>query len=236
MVEVIQMEHGVYDSRARLFLKFPYDNEVINLVKTLPQAKWSHSKKAWHISYYPDLAWRVINLFALKGVKVNYVNEKTPLPLPDPPQPKKTYERLGNLNESSIAKIKEFKRWMLSRRYSENTISTYTDALTTFLRFFSYKEICTISNEDIVTFNNDYILANGYSSSFQNQVVNSIKLFFKTVESKDLQAEFIYRPKREKTLPNVLSKEEVKLILEALSNIKHKAMLSLPRWIKILKK
>lgn len=37
----------------------------------------------------------------------------------------------------------------------------------------------------------------------------------------------IHRPKRAKVLPNVLSKEEVKLILNAHSNIKHKMMLSL---------
>ena len=37
----------------------------------------------------------------------------------------------------------------------------------------------------------------------------------------------IHRPKRAKLLPNVLSKEEVKAILNAHSNIKHKMMLSL---------
>jgi integrase/recombinase XerD len=37
----------------------------------------------------------------------------------------------------------------------------------------------------------------------------------------------LHRPKKEKTLPNVLSKEEVKMILEAHTNIKHKVMLSL---------
>jgi integrase/recombinase XerD len=35
------------------------------------------------------------------------------------------------------------------------------------------------------------------------------------------------RPRREHKLPNVLSKEEVKAVLEALSNPKHKVMLSL---------
>ncbi len=42
-----------------------------------------------------------------------------------------------------------------------------------------------------------------------------------------MNPELLHRPKPEKTLPNVLSKEEVKQILEAHSNIKHRAMLSL---------
>lgn len=42
-----------------------------------------------------------------------------------------------------------------------------------------------------------------------------------------IEIEKIHRPKRAKVLPNVLSKQEVKAILNAPNNIKHKAMLSL---------
>lgn len=42
-----------------------------------------------------------------------------------------------------------------------------------------------------------------------------------------LNPELVHRPRREKTLPNVLSKEEVKAILEAPTNLKHRSMLSL---------
>lgn len=68
---------------------------------------------------------------------------------------------------------------------------------------------------------------NNLSASYQNQIVNAIKLFFKTVLDTKIEIDKIHRPKRAKVLPNVLSKEEVKLILNAHSNIKHKMMLSL---------
>ena len=42
-----------------------------------------------------------------------------------------------------------------------------------------------------------------------------------------LNPELVHRPRREKLLPNVLSKEEMKAILEAPTNLKHRAMLSL---------
>ncbi len=42
-----------------------------------------------------------------------------------------------------------------------------------------------------------------------------------------MEIEKIHRPKREKFLPNVLSKEGVEMILEAHSNIKQKVMFSL---------
>lgn len=131
------------------------------------------------------------------------------------------------LRADKIEKIEKFKNWLKSKRYSDNTIKTYTDALKSFLLFYNTKPVEQITNEDIIIYNNDFILKKEFSSSYQNQIVNAVKLFFKTVENKMMNEELIHRPRREKLLPNVLSKEEVKLILNAHSNIKHKVMLSL---------
>jgi integrase/recombinase XerD len=49
----------------------------------------------------------------------------------------------------------------------------------------------------------------------------------KIIKNSKIKIDKIHRPKRAKVLPNVLSKEEVKAILEAHSNNKHKMMLSL---------
>jgi integrase/recombinase XerD len=142
---------------------------------------------------------------------------------------KRYKEDAGNneLSDEATAKMKRFKEWMLSRRYSENTIKTYSEALKLFLKYFSKMEVSDITNEDVITFTNEYILKNKLSSSYQNQIVNAIKLFFRTIENKSIDIEKIHRPKRAHFLPNVLSKEEVKLILNAHSNLKHKTMLSL---------
>lgn len=123
--------------------------------------------------------------------------------------------------------IAAFKAWLNSKRYSDNTIKTYTEALRSFLNFFADLPATEITNEDIVYYNNEYILKNKLSPSYQNQIVNAIKLFFLTVEDRKIDIEKIHRPKRAKLLPNVLSKEEVKLILTAHRNIKHRTMLSL---------
>nr|WP_262987290.1 site-specific integrase [Flavobacterium xueshanense] len=123
--------------------------------------------------------------------------------------------------------MEKFKQWMRSKRYSESTISTYSEALKSFLFFYREKPVVEINNEDVIIYNNGYILKNKLSASYQNQIVNAIKLFFKTVRGTKIEVDKIHRPKRAKLLPNVLSKEEVKLILNAHSNIKHKTMLSL---------
>lgn len=134
---------------------------------------------------------------------------------------------IPELDAEKIRKIEQFSRWLQSRRYSDNTVKSYTDALKSFLLFHHEKRMEDLTNDDLIAYNNDYILKNEFSASYQNQVVNAVKLFFRTVENKRMDEALIHRPKREKKLPNVLSKEEVKLILNAHSNIKHKAMLSL---------
>jgi integrase/recombinase XerD len=116
---------------------------------------------------------------------------------------------------------------MISRNYSENTINTYRNALIVFLKYYHEKPIEEITNKDVINFNVDYIKAKGYSVSMQNQTVNAIKLFFTFAKGLKIEVEKIHRPRSEKKLPNVLSKEEVKAILNALTNLKHKAMLSL---------
>lgn len=123
--------------------------------------------------------------------------------------------------------LEKFKQWLFSKRYSENTVKTYGEALKSFLLFFRQKTVTEINNEDVIRYVNEYLLKNKLSASYQNQVVNAIKLYFTTIQDKKINLEKIHRPKRAKVLPNVLSKEEVKFILEAHSNIKHKMMLSL---------
>ena len=84
-----------------------------------------------------------------------------------------------------------------------------------------------ITNEDIIIFNNDFILKNKLSASYQSQVVNAIKLFFKTIQNASLNIDLVHRPKKYNPLPKVLAEEEVANIINALDNIKHKCMLSL---------
>lgn len=226
MVKEIIMEHGLHENRVRLFLKFGYDPKLIEFVKTMSGAKWSHSKKLWHIPYAIEMPDKLKVLFAERGVALNYVNEFFELPVTTSLKPKPSKFLPGSSAEH-LLEIKILINWMRSRRYSQSTIATYTDALRTFLRFCWPKAISEINNEDVIAFNTEYILKNKLSSSFQNQVVNAIKLFFRVVEHRSIDIEKIHRPKPEHVLPNVLSKEEVRAILNAHNNIKHKTMLSL---------
>jgi len=183
----------------RIAVYFEKNTELIARIKTYEDARWSASRRCWHV---PDTDEKRLHF------KIELAQNLTP-------------------NEEGITSIDNFRKYLLSKRYSPNTITVYCDALRSFLTFYRNKSVKDITNEDVILYNNDYILKNKFSVSYQNQIVNAIKLFFRTVYEKSIQVEKIHRPKREKKLPNVLSKEEVKAILDAHSNIKHKMMLSM---------
>jgi integrase/recombinase XerD len=117
---------------------------------------------------------------------------------------------------------------MRFRRYSESTIRTYTEMVMTFISFMN--TYGRDKGEDAATaiqrFTNEYILKRQLSFSYQNQMVNALKLFYRQILKRELEVERIVRPRREYKLPNVLSKDEVKRLLSVLRNLKHRTMLS----------
>lgn len=222
MTEIV-LDTAKHKGKQVLLLKFPYNSKLIALTKQLPDAKWSNTHKAWYSLYSSEVLHQVKNLFVdVAVINANILKGKLEEIKNSAPDLKEIC-----LSEETKNSIEKFKSWMRSRRYSESTVATYSDALKTFLKFYNTKALADISNGDVIEFNNKYILEKKMSASFQNQVVNAIKLFFRTMQNTNMNAELIHRPKRAFVLPNVLSKEEVKLVLNSLSNIKHKAMLSL---------
>jgi integrase/recombinase XerD len=115
----------------------------------------------------------------------------------------------------------------MSKRYSKNTVKVYQEALQVFLRFFQDKQVEQITNADIVNFNNTYILKKKLSSSYQNQVINAIRLFYRKIEHRQLDIDGLERPRREKKLPEIFSLDEIQRLFEATENVKHRTILML---------
>lgn len=225
-MEKVIIKQLVYNQKNTVVFEFKENQELLALLKNqLTDFSWNSELKSWGVPYYPSLKKDLFQLLRGKywldysGMEIkkstNSIQTKTQTPLFSP------------LNEEQKSRLNNFKNYLLSKRYSPSTIKTYTETTGIFLRYFSEKTMEEINHLDFIEFNNNYILKKNLSNSYQNQVVNAVKLFFQIVENKQLIVELLHRPRREKKLPNVLSKEEVKAILVTPINIKHKAMLSL---------
>jgi integrase/recombinase XerD len=217
-----------YKGQQHIAIAFERNGELQNLLKLhFPSIRWSATHKVWHVPYDRKFTHELFQVLKGKAFIDYSAMKSDESQQPSTELKKGAKEVLPPLNKVQHPSIEQFIKYLKSKRYSDNTIKTYSDAIQLFLRYFHTKTIEEINNADIVAFNNDYILANNYSSSYQNQFVNAVKLFFAKIQNKQLNPELIHRPRAERKLPNVLSKEEVKAILDNTQNIKHKAMLSL---------
>jgi len=225
MLPIINLNRQEVGLISYYYATFSFSQKIYSIFRELPFTRWDKKERAW------VLEENAISLDELKHLFLAHARiETVHFPLSSVEQKKgqlRPSDFLVPLNDSKTENLREFQNWLRSRRYSSNTIRVYLDSITIFLRYFHEKETDQIENQDLIDFNNNYILKNNFSSSYQNQVVNAIKLFYRSMHQHKIDVELIHRPKKEKTLPNVLSKEEVKKIITVSTNLKHRTMLSL---------
>ncbi len=213
-MQTIVTERILYKKEPRLALRFAYDAAIVKQVKQVDDAQWSQTLRLWHIPL-SEQAYNQLKRLTQEIATLKKGENRIPHGV-----------ILTPITPEVGEAITAFTRYMEQRRYSPRTIQTYGHSLRQFLQWVA-KPINQITNNDLEQFNLDYILSNSYSFAYQNQVVNAVKLYFKTFHGSRFNVEKVERPRPEHKLPNVLSKEEVKQLLEAPSNIKHRAMLSL---------
>lgn len=77
----------------------------------------------------------------------------------------------------------------------------------------------------------DYVLhrvsKDEISFSLQKQIVGAIKLFYSEVYKRKIDLKYLYPKRREKKLPEVLSKQAILEILNNTTNLKHKTIIAL---------
>lgn len=206
-------------------LHFAYNDALKEVIKSLPYIHWSATHKCFYafcdaISFktlYKHL--RDLNLYVdysqLQKTRdvPTLVKKSSPLKLPQ-------------LAESTQRDLSRFVRWMQEKRLAASTVNTYHAVTALFLQYLQLKQVANPDALWIQRFNHDYILKGGHSVSYQNQCINGIKKYFafKNLEVENMNIE---RPRKEKRLPVVLSKEEIKSIFEATHNLKHRTLLSL---------
>jgi integrase/recombinase XerD len=254
MITVIA-ERVRHDGGMRVALKFPYDQELTDLVRRLPDARWSKRMQCWHIADGDDVISLLLRTLS-KDAFVDYMalkkqdlagrirgirNEKqnpcpelksaelTPVDDGKSSEPEETEpgESPGILSIIGKEDLRRYRMWLETHRYPPTTVRTYTSMMETFLRFVSPKEASECNAEDLVTIVNDYVLVRGLSYSYQNQLISAVKKFYMEICREVIDPGEFTRPRTRYRLPNVLSKEEVKKILSVPINEKHRAILSL---------
>ncbi len=204
-------------------MKFPYDDEIKDHLLLLSEVKWSRTLKSFYIKKNKTNLHLVFKHLRQKNWFVNYEKLKYEFKK----EIKVNYKLvLPELSKELNTELIKFRKWLQQKRLSDNTVNSYTEVTTFFLRYKTLKKVEHYSVKLIEQFNYDFIYKANRSVSYQNQCINGIKKFllFKNLEINPLDIE---RPKKVKQLPAVLSFEEIKAIFNNLTNLKHKTLLSL---------
>ena len=201
-------------------LYFKYDTALIAHIKKLEGIRWSATNKCWYVknqkgilnrifTHFKGIAW--LDLDNLKKQEKQSTKKQSKRPT-KPVKPQK--------------KIPEaYSRLLVRRRYSPNTINTYTHFFKQFINYFPDTDLDQLTEDHIRQFQDYLVSKRKVSISTQNQAINAIKYYFEQVLDGERKTYHIERPRREKKLPQILSEQQILRIIEATENLKHQSII-----------
>jgi integrase/recombinase XerD len=206
----------VNELHRNLKVYFVYNQAIVDQLKFIGYVRWNAYEHCWEVPMN-DKSMAELKLIAQRnGLQYRYeVNDNQVV---KPRIPRSSFANYRNCPAEYIAKLKEL-------RYSQNTLDTYKHMFEEFINYYNDTEIDAITDGMIVDFLRYLVNERNISGSYQNQSINAIKFYFERVKGGARKIYSIERPRKEKFLPEVLSEEEIVLLLNATENLKHKAIL-----------
>lgn len=222
----ITLKHLLIADSKCIGIQFHPDKVIHALLKELPNIKWS---KEFSLAYVPNTKDN-LNLIYQKFRGVAWVNTNYFF----------AHRRLNNDNEE--INVDWFRKRKLPvgyrpcpeeyllklelKRYANNTAKTYINCFEKFINAQTEADLLRLDEQDVQKYLQK-LIQEKKSNSYVNQMINSIKFYYEVVKQMPNRFYSVERPFKEHTLPKVLSKQEVKDIIDATSHIKHKCILSL---------
>ncbi|MFH1644401.1 MAG: tyrosine-type recombinase/integrase, partial [bacterium] len=124
--------------------------------------------------------------------------------------------------QGNVEEIDKLKRELKIRNFSKKTIKSYTYSVEKFLNYAENEKAKEL-NEELVK-NYLQILIKKQSPSTTSANLSAIEFFFNSILKKNLK---LPHPKRNKSIPEILTQEEVKSLINSTNNIKHKLILKI---------
>lgn len=228
----ILLSHLFHREQRCFKLDFEYNRDLILFAKKAG-CKWSASNNCWYLANTKENFNLLFHHF--KGVAFldisqlksghHAVPKKNSVAIKEPKQLLKV--RYAKLGKEKKEVIRSYTNFLKGRRYSHSTVSVYGTMIVEFVIFCQNKTVNEINNNDVELFCQQFIAKSNYSISYQRQFIGAIKLFAEHFTNCKLDLIKLVRPKKDKKLPIVLSKEEIIDIIRVTKNIKHRTFLTL---------
>ncbi|MBL4703312.1 MAG: tyrosine-type recombinase/integrase [Flavobacteriales bacterium] len=221
----ITLKHLYIDDRKQIGLYYPCNQRVDRILKSFPATRWSDE---YSMYYLPNVKENVSLLFdSFRGIAwingshffqkhtVDSTNDRINLDY--------YRNRISDVHrycpEEYLAKLEQ-------KRYAMNTANTYISCFDKFMNRFTDKDLLAISEVDINAYLHELSVSQT-STSYLNQMLNSIKFYYEIVMNMPNRFYSIDRPIKEKRLPKPISKLDVIALINGTNNIKHRCIVSL---------
>ena len=202
----------------RLKIIFGYINELSSFIKNYPFHHWNSQNKYWTIPYSEQILEEIKEKIKSLELELLYEEEEK----------KEGTRKITPYDTNNYKNCpQEYIDTLNELRYSKNTLKTYTSLFEEFINFHNKKDITTLGQVEAIEFIRYLVSERKVSISYQNQAINAIKFYYERVLGGKRMTIYIDRPQKQQTLPTVLSKEEVQLIISKITNLKHKTMIML---------
>lgn len=192
------------ESNDTLIVKFPYNPQIVDKVKTITGRKYDKEKKHWLL---PDNGDTISKLHDLFSGGITFLFEHS-----------SGIDKKGSEEQGYITLLRDRLRM---KGYSFKTIKAYLSHVVRLSEYYGASPD-RIDKEAIRQYILQMLDDKGLSHSFVNQALSAIKFYYLEVLNQPDMIEKVVRPKKEEKLPVVLTKEEIERILDSTSNLKHK--------------
>lgn len=191
--------------------------ELITLIKKLPYYSYDKVNGWWTVPYTDKFRDDIRKCTESLGLVFLFEEEK------------KKEKGVPKIKPNDIVNYRkcpdEYIDKLIELRYSESAIRSYRLSFEELINFYPTHDINRIDEPMIIAFIRYLVTERKVSISYQNISINAIKFYFERVLHGQRKIYRIERPKKEKSLPVVLSETEVGLLLKQTDNLKHKALL-----------
>lgn len=191
-----------------------FDSSLESVVRNFPDRRFSKTHGCWYVEYSDDVFERLRAALEMHAqVEISGQFDK----------PLKALEE----QVIDVGLPEGYHECLVRNRYSDSTSKIYEAQMIKFLRYIWPKGALEITRELIDAYMVYLVGERKVSTSTQNTAINAIKFYLEQVMKGDRTIYYVERPRKENTLPTVLSVEEVCRLLEATKNLKHHCMMML---------
>lgn len=222
------LEHKKQDCIA---VKFPAGAQLNRLIRSVKGIQWSQANKCWYTPLHREYYFKLLDIFS-------NIAEVNAAPLLDHFKKKYTGELTGivgrvkskksasqHIHEINAHVLPELKQHLQLKAYGPSTIKTYINEMAQFLQHLRWVAADTFSTKRLKNYFQYCYAELKLSENTLHSRMNALKYYYEQVLGLEKLFWEIPRPKKPVQLPKLLNEQELGKLFNALSNIKHKAML-----------